>query len=99
MSDDRKYVCGRRLYAYINIRKFKGLDSREITSLPIWPEIKNVIYILHVISIIAEIKPHAHHKTIAYNESLQHPTIIFFADHATILSPTFHGLRKERLAQ
>ena len=41
VSDDRKYVCGRRLYACINTRKFKGLDSREITSLP---EIKKVIY-------------------------------------------------------
>ena len=40
-SEDRKYVCGRRLYACINTRKFKGLDSREITSLP---EIKKVIY-------------------------------------------------------
>ena len=27
-------VCGRRLCACINTRKFKGLDSREITSLP-----------------------------------------------------------------
>ena len=35
-------VCRRRLYVCINTRKFKGLDSREITSLP---EIKNVIYI------------------------------------------------------
>ena len=41
VGDDRKYVCGRRLYACINTRKFKGLDSREITSLP---EIKKVIY-------------------------------------------------------
>ena len=32
VSDDRKDVCGRRLYACINTRKFKGLDSREITS-------------------------------------------------------------------
>ena len=52
-------VCGRRLYACINTRKFKGLDSREITSLP---EIKKVIT-WHVISIIAENKPHAHRKT------------------------------------
>ena len=36
------YVYGRRLYTCINTRKFKGLDSREITSLP---EIKEVIYI------------------------------------------------------
>ena len=34
-------VCGRRLYECINMQKFKGLDSREITSLP---EIKKVIY-------------------------------------------------------
>ena len=40
VSDDRKYVCC-RLYACINTRKFKGLDSREITSLP---KIKKVIY-------------------------------------------------------
>ena len=38
------------------------LDSREITSLP---EIKKVIYIStwHVILIIADHKPHAHHNT------------------------------------
>ena len=34
VSDDQKYLCGSRLYACINTRKFKGLDSREITSLP-----------------------------------------------------------------
>ena len=34
VTDDRKYVCCRRLYACINTRKFKGLDSGEITSLP-----------------------------------------------------------------
>ena len=34
VSDDRKYVCCRRLYACIITRKFKGLDSGEITSLP-----------------------------------------------------------------
>ena len=41
VSDDWKYVCGRRLYACINTEKFKGLDSREITSLP---DIEKVIY-------------------------------------------------------
>ena len=43
VSDDRKHVCGRRQNACINTRKFmiKGLDSREITSLP---DIKKVIY-------------------------------------------------------
>ena len=34
VSDDQKYVCGRRLYVFINTRKSKGLDSRKITSLP-----------------------------------------------------------------
>ena len=34
VSDDREYVCCRRLYACINTRKLKGLDSGEITSLP-----------------------------------------------------------------
>ena len=41
-SDDQKYLCCCRLYACINTRKFKGLDSREITS---FPEIKKVIYV------------------------------------------------------
>ena len=58
VSDDQKYVCGRRLYACINTRKFTDLDSREITSLP------KKWFTCHVISIIAENKPHAHHKTI-----------------------------------
>ena len=49
-----------RVYNNIIIRKFKGLNSREITSLP---EIKNVIRTRRVISVIAENKPHAHHKT------------------------------------
>ena len=35
------YVCGRRLHACFNTRKFKGLDFREITSLP---DFKKVIY-------------------------------------------------------
>ena len=72
VSDDRKYFCGRRLYACIITRKSKGLDSREITSLP---EIKNVMRTWSVISIIAENKPHAHHKdSFAYSESFQHAT-------------------------
>ena len=58
VSDDRKYVCGRGQNERTNTRKFKGLDSREISSLP---AIKKVIYIGHVISIIAENKPHAYH--------------------------------------
>ena len=46
-------------HVYIT-RNFKGLDSREITSLP---EIKNVMRTWRVISIIAENKPHAHHNS------------------------------------
>ena len=34
VTDDQNYVCGRRLYACIVTRKFKGVDSREITSFP-----------------------------------------------------------------
>ena len=41
VSNDQKYLCCGRLYSCINTRKFKGLDSREVTSLP---EIQKVIY-------------------------------------------------------
>ena len=41
VSNDHKYLCSTRLYACINTRKFEGLDSREMTSLP---DIKKVIY-------------------------------------------------------
>ena len=34
VCDDRKYVCGRRLYSCINTRKFKRLVRVIITSLP-----------------------------------------------------------------
>ena len=37
----RAVLCGSRLYACKNTRKFKGFDSREITSLP---DIEQVIY-------------------------------------------------------
>ena len=33
VSDDQKYLCGSKLYACINTWKFKGLNTREITSL------------------------------------------------------------------
>ena len=59
VSDNQKYIYRWRLYACINTRKFKGLDSRKITSLP---EIKKW-FTWHIISIIAENKSHAHHKT------------------------------------
>ena len=61
VSDDRKYVCGRRVYTCIITRRFKGLNSSEITSLP---EVKKVIYMArHFASFSSENKPHAHHKT------------------------------------
>ena len=41
VSDDQRYLSRSRLYACINTRKFKGLDSKEITSLP---DIKKMIY-------------------------------------------------------
>ena len=41
VSDDLKISVRSQLYVCINTRKFKGLDSREIISLP---EIKKVIY-------------------------------------------------------
>ena len=53
VSDDQKYVCSCRLYARINTRKSKGLDSREITSLP---ESKSYLHGVSFQSL------HAHHK-------------------------------------
>ena len=41
VNDAQKYLRGSRLYVCINTRKFKGLDSREITLLP---GIQKVIY-------------------------------------------------------
>ena len=40
-SDAQKYLCSSSLYACINTQKFKGLNSREIASLP---DIEKVIY-------------------------------------------------------
>ena len=71
VSDNWRYVFGRTLYVFIITQKFKGLDLREITSLQ---EIKNEMRTWHVMSIIAENKPHAHHKTHLNTLSLQHPT-------------------------
>ena len=42
VSDDQRYLSRSRLYACINTRKFKGVDSKEITSLP---DIKKMIYV------------------------------------------------------
>ena len=52
VSDDRKYVCGRRLYACINTRKFKGLDHHC--------QISKKWCTWHVFSIITKNKSHAH---------------------------------------
>ena len=81
VSDDRKYVCGRRLCACMNTRKFKGIDSRAITSLP---DIEKVIYMAHLFN--------HRRKLFAYSESLQRPTIailliqilIFFFEHSVV---------------
>ena len=48
-----------RLYACTNTRKFKGLDSRELYTTA---KDKRKRFTWHVISIIEENKPHAHHK-------------------------------------
>ena len=90
VSDDQKYVCGSSLYACISTRKFKGLDSREITSLP---DIEKVIYM-------------ARHFNRRKNSMLITRLITVKVCNtrpslydAKILSPNFHGLRKERLAE
>ena len=61
-----------------NYTKIKGLDSGGITSLP---NIQNVINLI-VISVIAQNKSHAHHKTHLHTMKV-----------VTILIPSFHGLR------
>ena len=75
VGNDPKYICC-RLYACINTWKFKALNSREITSLA---EIKNW-YTWHVISIIAENKSHAHHKTIYIQWKFTTPDHCSFAN-------------------
>ena len=73
VSDDRKYVCGRRLYVCINSQKFRGLDSRKITSLP---EIKKKkIYLGRHFNYRRKWTACSSQEPFAYNESLQHPTI------------------------
>ena len=56
----------------VNTRKFKGLDSREITSLP---EIKKVIYMARRFNHRRKNESIAcsSQDVFAYNESLQHP--------------------------
>ena len=62
VSDDQKYVWGRRLNACINTRKFKGLDYHRQRSKK-W-------FTWHVISIIAENKPHAHQKNFLHTMTI-----------------------------
>ena len=56
-----QYPCGRRLYTCINTPKFKGLDSREIASLPCRDRKSD----LHgtSFSIITENRSHPHDNT------------------------------------
>ena len=89
VSDNRKYVC-RRLYACINTRKFKGLDSREITSLP---EIKEVINVARHFNHRRKEIACSSQELFAYDESLQHPTIavllikiLNFFDHSVVFT-------------
>ena len=88
VSADRTYVCSGRLYACLNTRKFKSLDSREITSLP---EIKKSD--LHGTSFqsLPKINRRFITRPSAYNESLQYPTIavllikiLIFFDHSVV---------------
>ena len=53
VSHDQKYICGCRVCACIKLKNYS-------------PEIKNVMRTWCAISIIAENKPHAHHKTHLY---------------------------------
>ena len=64
-------------------RKFKGLDSREIT---LFPEIKD----LHGTSLQSspKINPMLITKSFAYNESLQQPTIVVLLIKILILFST-----------
>ena len=87
VSDDRKYLCGRRLCGWINTRKFKDLYSREITST--WSTLSS-----------DRIRRPTRFGT-ALNlifSKLSSQNMRGF-DHATIFSPSFHGFFKERLAQ
>ena len=67
VSDDLKYVCCHRLYACINTQKLKGLDSKEITSLP---EIKKVIYMASYFNHRRKWTVCSSQDPFAYNESL-----------------------------
>ena len=72
VGDDQKYLSGSRLYACINTRKFKGLDSRETTSLP---DIEKVIYMARHLNHRQKQITCSSKDSLAYSESLQHPTI------------------------
>ena len=75
ISDDRKHVCGSRLYACVNTRNFMGLDFRETISLP---EIKEVIYMVRSFNHRRKLSACSSQEPYAYNESLQHPTMAVF---------------------
>ena len=63
-----------------NYTNIKGLDSGKLHHC------QKRVQLTCVISVIAENKPHAHHKT-----HLDTPKVV------TILIPSFHGLHQERL--
>ena len=65
-------MLSQAIYACINTRKFKGLESREITTLP---AIKKVIYMAHHFNNCRKQTASSSQDSFAYNESLQHPTI------------------------
>ena len=77
----------------MNTRKFKGLDSREITSLP---EIKKVIKNGTSFQSSPKINRMLITRQFAYSEGLQHPTIavllikilllLFFFDYSEVFT-------------
>ena len=71
-DSNNRNVCSGRLYKCINTQKFKGLDSREITSLP---EIKKAIYMACHFNHRQKYTAFSPQGSFAYNDSLQHATI------------------------
>ena len=59
VSDDRKYMCGPRLYACINTPKSRASTPEKLHHC----QRSKRWFTWDVISIITENKPHAHHKT------------------------------------
>ena len=96
VSDDQKYLSGSRLYACINTRKFKGLDSREATSLP---DIEKVIYMVRHINHRQKQITCSSKDSLAYSESLQHPTIAILLIANSRLECTNHTLFQTKMVE